>query len=49
MSERTRTKAAARCVECETASVVWLSAGEVVPIGTGGECPCGGTTFRILS
>ncbi|MFP8953219.1 hypothetical protein ACLI4Z_09645 [Natrialbaceae archaeon A-arb3/5] len=44
-----RTKAAARCTECDRAIAVWKEADEhVVPIGSVNGCPCGGTAFRLL-
>lgn len=50
MTGETRTKAAARCKECDTAFVVWLLPdGDVSPIGTDGDCSCGGSAFRVLS
>lgn len=50
MTVETRTKAAARCKECGTTFVVWiLPEGDIAPIGTDGDCPCGGSTFHVLS
>lgn len=50
MTPETRTKAAARCEECGMTFVVWvLSEGDVSPIGTDGDCSCGGSAFHVLS
>lgn len=45
-----KTKAAARCTECDSAFAVWQSSeGRIVPIGSVDGCSCGGTEFELLS
>ena len=44
-----RTKAAARCEACGRILAVWLSEGDVIPIGTGEGCHCGGSSFQVVN
>ncbi|MFU8869601.1 hypothetical protein [Natronococcus sp.] len=48
MTDTDRRKGAARCIDCGRALAVWLSSGEINPIGSTRGCPCGGTEFDPL-